>query len=80
MQNEMVERHTMTADYLAAAKWCAVRGLEGKRGDPLPNLMNTETVRLINANLPRFSMFVSLARKQFLNQSESSKRIENPHV
>jgi hypothetical protein len=60
MQNAIVERHRLSNEYLAAARWCAKQGLVGKPGDPLPELLTGETHQQINANLPRFQMWVSM--------------------
>ena len=46
--------------YDAAAEWCAKHGLKGNIGDPLPNLMSSETVALINADPEAFAERVRL--------------------
>ena len=60
--NPIVERarRNTPPDYLMAARDLARKGLTGKIGDPLPANMNAETVRLINRNIPRFQMWVSI--------------------
>lgn len=47
-------------EYDAAAKYLARRGLKGEIGDPLPNLMSTEAVELINADPEAFADRVRL--------------------
>jgi hypothetical protein len=43
------------AEYDAAAHWCALRGLTGKVGDPLPrNMGNDGALRYINADPEAF--------------------------
>ena len=41
-------------EYLGAADWCAVRGLKGKVGDALPELLSVECHELINADPEAF--------------------------
>jgi len=48
-------------EYDAAADWCAVRGLKGKLGDPLPELLSTEAHKLINDDPEAFEERVRLA-------------------
>lgn len=66
MTNNIVERNRKQTppDYLMAARDLARQGLTGKRGDPLPVNMNTETVALISLNIPRFQMWVSIYSKE----------------
>lgn len=47
--------------YDAAADWCARRGLKGKVGDPLPNLMSGDVVKAINADPEAFEERVRLS-------------------
>ena len=42
-------------EYDSAAEWCAKRGLSGKTGDPLPNLMSAATVNEINEHPEEFA-------------------------
>lgn len=51
-------------DYLLAAADLARKGLTGEKGDPLPLNMNAYTVMLINSDIPRFQLHVSLAHKR----------------
>jgi len=64
MTNAIVEHHKLPADYLMAARDMARKGLAGAIGDPLPMCMNAETVNLINRNIPRFQMWVSIKHKE----------------
>lgn len=63
MTNAIVERHRLPKDYLWAAEDLARKHLTGAVGDPLPVNMNSETVRLINSNIGRFQMWVSIKHK-----------------
>jgi hypothetical protein len=40
--------------YDACAEWCAERGLQGKVGDSLPNLLSKEVCDLINDDQEAF--------------------------
>lgn len=45
----------------AAAKWCACRGLEGRQGDRLPNLLSVRAANWIDANPRAFREMVRRA-------------------
>ena len=40
--------------YDSCAAWCAKRGIRGKIGDPLPNLLSNDVLKLINDDLEAF--------------------------
>jgi hypothetical protein len=42
------------AEYDACALWCAERGLGGKAGDPLPELITPEVLEEINGDTDAF--------------------------
>ena len=42
------------SEYESAAEWCAKRNLTGGWGDPLPNLLSTDTMELINGDIEAF--------------------------
>lgn len=44
--------------YDACAEWCAKRGLQGKIGDLLPNLVSSEVVEMINSDPEAFEQRV----------------------
>lgn len=46
------------AVYDSCAEWCAKRGLKGKIGDPLPNLLDSRVVKLINDDPEAFEQRV----------------------
>lgn len=49
----------------SAAKWCAQHGYEGKKGDPLPNLMCGDCVDEISNNIQWFKELVKQAKQAF---------------
>lgn len=59
----------------AAAEDLAHRGLTGKRGDPLPNLMSTRAVNRINADPVWFQERVRHARRESaLRRAEAGRK------
>jgi len=56
-----MEDKAIWQEYDAAADWCAVRGLKGKPGDPLPELLSKEAHKLINDDPEAFEERVRLA-------------------
>jgi hypothetical protein len=50
-----------------AAKWCAVKGLRGVVGDPLPDGLSTAAVEAINANPSAFTLTVTKYRLERMN-------------
>ena len=45
-------------EYDYAAEWCAKRGIKGKGGDPLPQLLSGECIRWINDDPEAFEQRV----------------------
>jgi hypothetical protein len=58
MERKAVMSHDPWIEYDNAAEWCAKRGLKGKIGDPLPNLMSKAAVDLINEDPEAFEQRV----------------------
>jgi len=50
----MTREHRMAEEYEFAAKWCAQRKIAGRLGDPLPELLSSETADRIAADVEHF--------------------------
>jgi len=52
------QEHNVWQEYDAAAEWCARRGIAGKPGDRLPELLSVAALREINADPDAFQQRV----------------------
>ena len=57
--NNLQPTHPTWTEYENAAEWCAKRGIKGNCGDPLPELISSTCVSLINDDPEAFASRVN---------------------
>lgn len=65
---------TLWEAYDSCAEWCAARGLKGEIGDPLPNLLSSDVLALINGDPESFEWRVrQCAYARAMEQANASQ-------